>query len=120
VHELITPARESDSLICVSQSTDPLRTHIATLQALLAQARAERDVALAERDHLQSQNDRLQHLLRQLQRAQFGRRSEKLDPDRLHLALPRVHVTIEPDDTKCSCCQAPMHVIGEETSQRLE
>jgi hypothetical protein len=160
VHELITPARESDSLICVSQSTDPLPTHIATLQALLAQARAERDVALAERDHLQSQNDRLQHLLRQLQRAQFGRRSEKLDPDQLHLAfedneqaiaaseanddkrdpagarahaerrrvnrgalpahLPRAHVTIEPDDTKCSCCQAPMHVIGEETSQRLD
>jgi transposase len=34
--------------------------------------------------------------------------------------LPRAHVTIEPDDTKCSCCQAPMHVIGEETSQRLD
>jgi IS5 family transposase len=55
VHELITTARESDSLICVSQSTDPLPTDIATLQALLAQARAERDAALAERDHLQSQ-----------------------------------------------------------------
>jgi Transposase C of IS166 homeodomain len=27
-----------------------------------------------------SRNDRLRHLLRQLQRAQFGRRSEKLDP----------------------------------------
>jgi transposase len=160
VHELITTARESDSLICVSQSTDPLPTDIATLQALLAQARAERDAVIAERNHLQSQNDRLQHLLRQLQRAQFGRSSEKLDPDQLHLAfedieqaiaaseadddkrdpagararaarrrvnrgalpahLPRVHVTIEPDDTKCPCCQGPMHVIGEETSQRLD
>jgi transposase len=34
--------------------------------------------------------------------------------------LPRVHVTIEPDDTDCPCCRAPMHVIGEETSQRLD
>jgi transposase len=95
-----------------------------------------------------------------LQRAQFGRRSEKLDPEQLRLALedieqaiaaneadedkknpaaaragaekrrtnrgalpdhlPRVDVTIAPDDTNCPCCRAPMHVIGEETSQRLD
>jgi transposase len=104
--------------------------------------------------------NRLRHLLRQLQRAQFGRRSEKLDPEQLFLALedieqviagneadddkkdplaararaekrrgnrgalpahlPRVDVTIEPEDTNCPCCRAPMHVIGEETSQRLD
>jgi hypothetical protein len=34
--------------------------------------------------------------------------------------LPRVDVTIAPDDTNCPCCRAPMHVIGEETSQRLD
>jgi transposase len=95
-----------------------------------------------------------------LQRAQFGRRSEKLDPEQMLLALedieqaiaaneaaddkkdpaaarargekrranrgalpahlPRVDVTIEPEDTNCPCCKAPMHVIGEETSQRLD
>jgi transposase len=160
VHDLITEARESDSVLRVSYTAPQLPTDIAKLQALLAQARAERDAALAERDHLQSQNDRLQHLLRQLQRAQFGRRSEKLDPEQLYLALedieqaiaateadddkrdpvrartraekrrvnrgalpahlPRVHVTIEPDDTSCPCCRAPMHLIGEETSQRLD
>ena len=115
---------------------------------------------LAERDQALSQIDRLRHLLRQLQRAQFGRRSEKLDPEQLLLALedieqaiagneadddkkdpaaarargekrranrgalpahlPRVDVTIEPEDTNCPCCRAPMHVIGEETSQRLD
>ena len=47
----------------------------------------ERDAALAERDRLAEQNDRLRHLLRQLQRMQFGRRSEKLDPDQLQLAF---------------------------------
>jgi transposase len=133
---------------------------IGALQALLAAARAERDAAIAERDQALSQRDRLQHLLRQLQRAQFGRRSEKLDPEQLALALediaqaiagneaaadktdptgarrraaerrsnrgalpahlPRVDVTITPQDTACPCCRAPMHVIGEETSQRLD
>src|SRR5438270_5334128 len=40
-----------------------------------------------ERDQLCGQNDRLRQLIRQLQRLQFGRRSEKLDPDQLSLAL---------------------------------
>lgn len=34
--------------------------------------------------------------------------------------LPRIHETIAPDDTNCPCCQAPMHVIGEETAERLD
>ena len=34
--------------------------------------------------------------------------------------LPRVDVTIAPEDTNCPCCRAPMHVIGEESSQRLD
>src|SRR6202035_1473698 len=99
-------------------------------------------------------------LRRHLQRAQFGRRSEKLDPEQLLLALedieqavagneaaddkedpaaargrgdkrranrgalpghlPHVDVTIAPEDTNCPCCRAPMHVIGEETSRRLD
>jgi hypothetical protein len=51
VHDLITAARESDSVLRVSDTAPQLPTDIATLQALLAQARAERDAALAERDH---------------------------------------------------------------------
>ena len=65
----------------VSESADQLPTDVTALQALLAAARAERDAAIAERDQMLSQMDRLRHLLRQLQRAQFGRRSEKLDPE---------------------------------------
>jgi transposase len=34
--------------------------------------------------------------------------------------LPRVHETIAPADTNCPCCNKPMHVIGEETSERLD
>jgi len=144
----------------VSEIAPELPSDIEALHVLLAAARAERDAAIAERDQALSQIDRLRHLLRQLQRAQFGRRSEKLDPEQLLLALedieqaiaaneaaedkkdpgaaktraekrrvnrgalpshlPRVDMTIEPEDTNCPCCRSPMHVIGEETSERLD
>src|SRR5215469_2049548 len=34
--------------------------------------------------------------------------------------LPRVEVVIEPPSTLCPCCQGPMHVIGEDSSERLD
>jgi transposase len=34
--------------------------------------------------------------------------------------LPRIHETITPQDTNCPCCRAAMHVIGEESSERLD
>ena len=34
--------------------------------------------------------------------------------------LPRVEVVMAPEDTHCPCCRGPMHVIGEETSERLD
>ena len=152
--------RESDSVPQVSENADQFPIDIAALQAQLAAARAERDAAIAERDQALSQIDHLRHLLHQLQRAQFGRSSEKLDADQLQLALedteqaiaadeanddkkdpaaarsradkrranrgslsahlPRIHVTITPEDSNCPCCRAPMHVIGEDTAERLD
>src|SRR6516225_1365192 len=144
-----------------------LPADIEALQALVVATRAqldstiaERDLLIVERDAALSQNDHFRHLLRQLQRAQFGRHSEKLDPDQLLLAiedteqaiaaneaaadktdpaaakaraekrrcnrgalprhLPRLDVTIEPEDTNCPCCHSPMHRIGEESSERLD
>jgi transposase len=157
---LVTKTHESDSVSRVTEIAPELPSDIEGLHVLLAAARAERDVAIAERDQALSQIDRLRHLLRQLQRAQFGRRSEKLDPEQLLLALedieqaiaaneaaedkkdpgaaktraerrrvnrgalpshlPRVDMTIEPEDTNCPCCRSPMHVIGEESSERLD
>jgi transposase len=155
-----TIARESDSVLRVSENANQPPTDIAMLQAQLATVLAERDAAIAERDQALAQNHRLQHLLHQLQRMQFGRRSEKLDADQLALAfedveqavaateaaddkkdpaaakvradkrrtnrgalpahLPRVHVTIAPEDTNCPCCRSPMHAIGEDTAERLD
>ena len=61
-----TMARESDSVLLVSETTPQLPTDVAALQAQLAAARAERDAAIAERDHVLSQYDRLRHLLHQM------------------------------------------------------
>jgi transposase len=142
-----------DSIRLVSALADPLPDDIEALRALVRST-------LAERDRLAEQNDKLRHLLNQLRRAQFGRSSEKLDPDQLQLALedieqavaqvdaenekhdaaltarrtrqhaetrpslpphlPRVEVVIAPADTACPCCQGTMHVIGEESSERLD
>ena len=78
----------------VSEGADQLPTDVAALQALLIVALAERDAAIAERDQVLAQNHRLQHLLHQLERMQFGRRSEKLDPDQLQLAFEDVEQAI--------------------------
>jgi len=75
-------------------SPEILPDDITALRALVLAVRAERDAERAEkarlieeRDQLAGQNDRLRHLIRQLQRIQFGRRSEKRDPDQFNLAL---------------------------------
>src|SRR5215472_12838822 len=73
---------------------DPLPEDTEALRGLLRNVVVERDAALAERDLLAEQNDRLRHLSRQLQRMQFGRRSEKLDPDQLQLALEDIEQAV--------------------------
>jgi transposase len=71
----------------MNTAVEPLPDDIAVLRALLVAAWAERDAERTENTRLAAQNDRLRHLIRQLQRLQFCRRSEKLDPDQFHLAL---------------------------------
>ena len=80
---------------------------VAALRALVLMAWAERDAERAkngqlieERDQLAGQNDRLRHLLRQLQRMQFGRRSEKLDPDQFNLALEDLEQAVAASDAE--------------------
>ena len=48
----------------------------------------------AERDAAQAEIEKLRLLIRQLQRGQFGRRSEKLDPDQLQLGLEDLEQTV--------------------------
>src|ERR671929_198228 len=53
----------------------------------------ERDTVLAERDAAQAEIEKLRLLIRRLQRGQFGRRSERLDPDQLQLGLEDLEQT---------------------------
>ncbi len=71
----------------MNPTAETLPEDVAALRALLLEAWSERDVERAENARLAGQNDRLRHLIRQLQRMQFGKRSEKLDPDQLNLGL---------------------------------
>jgi len=47
-------------------------------------------------------------------------RKRRITRDALPAHLPRIHERVAPADTNCPCCQQPMHVIGEETSERLD
>jgi transposase len=47
-------------------------------------------------------------------------RKRRINRGALPAHLPRIHETVAPATTNCPCCQQPMHVIGEETSQRLD
>jgi transposase len=66
--------------------------------------------------------------------AQDEAEAEKQDPDlrkdnatrrrasrgALPAHLPRIEVTLTPGDSACPCCRAPMTVIGEDSSERLD
>src|SRR5438876_2467004 len=142
-------------------TVDALPDDLDGLRAVVSRLSVERDAAIEQSRRRTEQNDQLRHLLRQLQRAQFGARSERLDRDQMQLALedietsiaeqdadeekkqgpdkpantqrprranrgalpahlPRIHVTLTPESTVCPCCHGAMHVIGEESSQRLD
>jgi transposase len=47
-------------------------------------------------------------------------RKRRINRGALPAHLPRTHETVAPADTNCPCCKKPMHVIGEETSERLD
>src|SRR5215210_6840911 len=57
-------------------------------------ARTERDLIREKHDAAQAEIEKLRLLIRQLQRRQFGRRSERLDPDQLQLGLEDLEQTV--------------------------
>ena len=70
---------------------DSLPTDLDALQALLLAERARHAEELAaargEADRAHGEIERLMVIIKELQRHRFGRRSERLDPDQLALAL---------------------------------
>src|SRR5262245_31049764 len=74
-------------LLGMTDSTTDLPDDIEQLKAMLL---AER----AEKARLADQNERLVHMLRQLRRNHFGRKSERLSEDQLNLGLEDLETAI--------------------------
>jgi len=85
----------------VSAAPDTLPEDAAALKALLIAERAEllaakasAQTAQAEMTSARATIDRLRLIIKALQRHQFGRRSERLDPDQLQLGLEELEQTV--------------------------
>src|SRR3954453_4549405 len=66
---------------------------LVSLQAKYDTVLTEQDTLRAEHDAAQAEIEKVRMLIWQLQRGQFGRRSEKLDPDQLQLGLEDLEQT---------------------------
>jgi transposase len=73
---------------------DPLPDDLELLKALVREGRRELAAKDAELARAQDVNARLWETLRQLQRTQFGRKSEKLDPDQFGLGMEETEQAI--------------------------
>jgi len=81
-------------------SFDDLPDDPSALREAVLAMRTELAAERARRRGLEDQNERLRHFIRQLQRMQFGRRSEKLDPDQLALALEDLEQAVAEADAE--------------------
>jgi transposase len=130
LHALIRAERST--LASVLTERDQLAARNAKLERLLAEIRrahfgrkSERinddqlalaledlETALAKDEAKEEKAD----LQLKLVRAHKRRASRKLNLDH----LPHEEVVIEPEDKSCPCCGGELHVIGEDTSRRLD
>src|SRR3954452_7540745 len=83
--------RDPDRLLLMAQQMVEV---IAQQNASIVSLQTERDAAQSRYEAAQAEVEKLRLLIRQLQRGQFGRRSEKLDPDQLQLGLEALEQTI--------------------------
>jgi transposase len=85
----------------VSASPDPLPEDLAAAHEMIARMRAslaEKDAEIAAKDEALANRDialaRLTTLLKKLQRRQFGKKSERLDPDQMCLGIEDLETAI--------------------------
>src|SRR3954462_6270977 len=91
------PPRDPDRLLQLLQQMNEVVTRqnasLISMQAKYETVLTEQDTLRAERHPARAEIEKLRLLIRQLQRGQFGRRSEKLDPDQLQLGLEELEQT---------------------------
>src|SRR6202035_3857211 len=82
----------------MTTAPDSLPANAKALRALLLSERARHAEELAaargESSHARDETSRLMAIIKELQRHRFGRRSERLDPDQLALALEDLEQTL--------------------------
>src|SRR5687767_13611085 len=83
------PSDPDRLLLMLQQMAEVIAQHNASLASL----QAERDAAQTRYEVAQAEIEKLWLLIRQLQRGQFGRRSERLGPDQLQLGLEDLEQT---------------------------
>jgi transposase len=126
---VLTIMAERDALVT---ERDVLQTQNERLRHLLLQLRRMQFGARSERlpeEQLQFGLEALEQAIARGE-AETEKRDPELHKDRvakrrasrgaLPAHLPRIEVTLSPEDTACPCCRAAMTVIGEDTSERLD
>ena len=71
----------------LQQRCPELPGDIDALQALILAERSAHAAVIAERDQLATRNEKLEHIVAEMRRAMYGRRSERIDDSQLKLAL---------------------------------
>ncbi len=85
----------------------PLRALFDQQQAAMEALRSE-NAALSDRnDHLEDVNRRLEHLVREMRRAVYGRKLEKLHPDQLQLAFEDIEAALAEAEEAAPARTAP-------------
>lgn len=107
---LLPSAAESDIVRAMTNAPSALPDDIDALRALIAAAReahavllAERNTIAVERDELAARNEKLEHIVAEMRRAMYGRRSERIDDNQFKLALEALeieHAKIEAEAEK--------------------
>jgi hypothetical protein len=88
------------------------------LRALLQSKMVECDVMQAERDALARGEAEAEKRDPEVRKQRTAKRHASRGALPKH--LPRIEVTLTPEDTTCPCCRAAMTMIGEDTSERLD
>ena len=74
--------------------SDTLPENIDALRALILAERAAHAIIVSERDKLATRNERLEAIIKEIRRAHFGRKSERITDDQLALALDELETSL--------------------------
>jgi len=120
---LLLGERESAIVLAMRNAPSALPHDVEALHALILAEReahaallAERNTIAAERDQLAVRTAKLEHIVGEMRRAMYGRRSERIDDDQLALALEALET--EHAKTEAEAEKADAALKSERTKKR--